>query len=703
MQPVEQSNQKVADQSIETGKQLAELQASMEESEKTVAAANSKVKVLEGAVESLQQNSAEDLGAKGPALSSQTTVQQTVVNQATTPGESGAAGPTGLQGAPGVQGATGNHGATGSKGDRGEKGEKGDKGDAGDSSCLASCVLLQNGVNPSQMQNGSLGVSGIISSSAGLRTDSSVTIVGADSFPDTTTPGTISYRTDKKSLFMFDGGQWNRLGSGVAKIVAPQGSMYEAAADYVTTGTSDQVIIQEAIDSLHGAGVVLLAKGQYTIDAPIIVHSDVTLTGIGDTATIVKAADGSGINMIETAPGEMAYHVNLRDFTLDGNRSNTAGSGGNGIAAVLDHADISGMRIINMRQSGMRLCEASRVPNDALCYLNMIHDNEFTDISQYGIWWDYPFTDSVVSDNNIGSDVANIRGQGGTSRIVNNHLDGSPQHNIVFSEGGQSHVIVNNIIEHSARESILYTMPPWEGNDVYQNILIASNRIRGCGLSADLTYSCIKIQGNNSTAPARGFAVTGNSFEAKDVEGPKSFIDITNTDAVTITGNDFANYRESSITDVSQQGNNTRLKIVGNSGTNSDVFAVNDATGSLAARLDQSGNLAVANAQVANLLSVGALAYQTTTITAPYTVQPTDSFMAIDASVNAVHVTLPSATETPGRQLIFKASAQNQGVTITAPVGQTIDASETLTLQHASDSATLISDGSAWRIISQNQ
>lgn len=627
------------------------------------------------------------------------TLQQQAT-QATPPVQSSTPLPTINRSTP-VPGPAGPAGNAGPKGDQGDTGATGAPGTVAANCAGASCVSLQSGADPTTVESGSISVSGNILAQGAVRS-ATLGLSGATAFPSSADAGTVVYRDDLKQLFVYDGSRWQQVSSGIAKIVAPQNSSYAQSADYVTDGTDDQVEVQAAINSLPGAGVVLLADGTYTISSPIMLRSDLTLSGMG-TSTRVKAADGSSINLIESQGQDMIYHLNLMDFVLDGNAANTSGDNGNALVAALDHADIARMRFENVRKTALRICPVAKAPT-ILCYLNVIRENEFTNVGEYGIWWDYPFTDSLIKDNNIGSTIANIRGQGGTSRIVNNHLDGAPEYNILFPDGGQSHMIIGNIIEHSAKGGIVYSMPPWEGNDVYQKIHIIGNLIRGCGLEADLTKSCIQIKGVNTSTLARGFNITGNTFEAKDVERPKSYISLENTDQVTITGNEFSSNSSNVITDIERIGTNSRLRILGNTSNDADILTATGASGTEVAKLDANGNLHVTTAQVNGTLTLGgALAYNLTHVAATHTIQPNDHFIAVDASGAAVTVNLPSAADKPGRELIIKASGTNAGIMINATAGQTIDGSTSLSLANPYASVTLVSADGQWHIIASSQ
>ena len=87
-----------------------------------------------------------------------------------------------------------------------------------------------------------------------------------------------------------------------------------------------------------------------------------------------------------------------------------------------------------------------------------------------------------------------------------------------------------------------------------------------------------------------------------------------------------------------------------------------------------------------------------------YTVENDDGVVLIDASLNSVTVTLPSASENKGKRLILKALTIGSGYTITVETqsGETIDGSATYNLSSDYSFIEIVSSGSDWLIIGKN-
>lgn len=82
--------------------------------------------------------------------------------------------------------------------------------------------------------------------------------------------------------------------------------------------------IQSAIDSASsaGGGTVTLAAGTYTITAPIVLKSNVTLDGAGKDVTVLKrnASSNLGANgVLTTSTSGGIANVIVKDLTIDGN------------------------------------------------------------------------------------------------------------------------------------------------------------------------------------------------------------------------------------------------------------------------------------------------------------------------------------------------------------------------------------------------
>jgi len=125
--------------------------------------------------------------------------------------------------------------------------------------------------------------------------------------------------------------------------------------------------------------------------------------------------------------------------------------------------------------------------------LNYILDVHIDQCTGYGIFGTYRFVDSWITGCNIGSTLANISVEGGPLRILGNHLDGSPLHNIEL-RGNKRITIADGILEGSRREAIVYVMPPWLSEDSPQ-IQITGNAFSDGGKESEGVYSAIRFAG----------------------------------------------------------------------------------------------------------------------------------------------------------------------------------------------------------------
>jgi len=93
----------------------------------------------------------------------------------------------------------------------------------------------------------------------------------------------------------------------------------------VPAGASTSTI-QSAINSASsaGGGTVTLASGTYTVTAPIILKSNVTLDGAGKDVTILKRNAGSNLGangVLSTSTSGGVVNIIVKDLTIDGNSS----------------------------------------------------------------------------------------------------------------------------------------------------------------------------------------------------------------------------------------------------------------------------------------------------------------------------------------------------------------------------------------------
>ncbi len=120
---------------------------------------------------------------------------------------------------------------------------------------------------------------------------------------------------------------------GMYVLVAASDSSKKARdnADHICDGTADEVQIQDAIDSIIATGgKVELSAGTFNIAATVILHGTpdsgegVHLAGAGMGLTVLKAVASTSTDILEWTPAVDEFFLQLSDFTVNGNKGNSA-------------------------------------------------------------------------------------------------------------------------------------------------------------------------------------------------------------------------------------------------------------------------------------------------------------------------------------------------------------------------------------------
>jgi Pectate lyase superfamily protein len=157
----------------------------------------------------------------------------------------------------------------------------------------------------------------------------------------------------------------NNIEAGIAAAMGQQAS----ATDYGAVGngtTNDTAAIQAAIDAVStaGGGTVLLPPGNYSVST-LKMRSYVTLRGTSRAACKLTLRNSTNGNVIELFSARQEQ-IGLRDFTIEGNKSNQ--SAGHGVYIINDsntngafasgllnaHHFIDNLLIQNCKQDGIR-------------------------------------------------------------------------------------------------------------------------------------------------------------------------------------------------------------------------------------------------------------------------------------------------------------------------------------------------------------
>lgn len=128
---------------------------------------------------------------------------------------------------------------------------------------------------------------------------------------------------DKYGLSEIMQGEESPGGSPATIVVAPRGSGLKA--DYYTTGTNDQTVINNIINAYtaNGGATILLKRGTYTINNQIIIKSNIRLIGEGRGQTILNGV-GTNFNIINgrNLSTEPTDDFEIAHLTIDGSGVN---------------------------------------------------------------------------------------------------------------------------------------------------------------------------------------------------------------------------------------------------------------------------------------------------------------------------------------------------------------------------------------------
>ena len=130
-------------------------------------------------------------------------------------------------------------------------------------------------------------------------------------------------------------------------------------ADYICTGTNDEVEIQAAVDRLTQGGMILLSSGTFVVSDTIALDSDCTLAGLGQ-ATLLKIPNARNVLLKDVVKATGKDRVTVRDLQIDGNRANQTATenSGNGVhfyqsSGLIENVYVHSMGVTDDNSSGI--------------------------------------------------------------------------------------------------------------------------------------------------------------------------------------------------------------------------------------------------------------------------------------------------------------------------------------------------------------
>lgn len=317
--------------------------------------------------------------------------------------------------------------------------------------------------------------------------------------------------------------------------------------------TDDYAAVMAAIRQAAegGGGTVFFPAGEYALSDSIGNGADgfsgVWLLGDGERAARLRVTTN-----VAPISGRWV-ESRIENLKVDANFQ-----GSSGFDVDLDKSYVRHCWVMGWTGCGIRL----NANTEGL--LNWIDDNFIEQATGYGIYTTYRFYDSWIVNNNIGSTGPNLSIEAGPVRVLANHLDGEPQHNIEL-RGNKQLTIIGNICEGARREAIVFTMPSWLQSDDEQ-VAIVGNNITNGGKGAPNAYPAIGIYSVDADRRTKGFNITGNFIANTDDGAGWSYaVDAQYVDDIAISGNQWDN-NGYSIAPVRAEGRN--VGIAGNTSGN---------------------------------------------------------------------------------------------------------------------------------------
>ncbi|MGV0782159.1 glycosyl hydrolase family 28-related protein [Mycolicibacterium sp. XJ775] len=300
--------------------------------------------------------------------------------------------------------------------------------------------------------------------------------------------------------------------------------------------------IRQAVDA--GGGTVFFPAGVYAL-------SDSIGNGVDGFAQVRLLGDGERAARLRVTADVPPISGHWIESRIENLKIDANDQGAPGFDVDLDKSYIRHCWVMGWADYGMRL----NATTEGL--LNWIDDNFIEQSTGYGIFTTYRFYDSWIVNNNIGSTGPNLSVEAGPVRILANHLDGAPQHNIEL-RGNKQLTIIGNICEGARKEAIVFTMPSWLESDDEQ-IAIVGNNITNGGKGAPGEYPAIGIYSVDAEHRTKGFNVTGNYIANTDEGAGWSYaVDAQYVDDIAICGNQWDN-NGYSLVPVRAEGRNVGL------------------------------------------------------------------------------------------------------------------------------------------------
>ena len=297
-------------------------------------------------------------------------------------------------------------------------------------------------------------------------------------------------------------------------------------ADYVCTGTNDDIIIQKALSDLNTLGIggkIIFLEGTYVVNNTIYVYPNMIIEGQGSN-TIFKVANsvGTAINVF-TNSTTSDNNITIKNILIDGNSSNNSGGNITGIYlkqgldftienVIVKNAIINGIHSTNSTKNIINKCKVYGTSGGSGIYCWGLTQSMLISNTTYLC------SDSGISINNAS-----------TNNIIKD--------NISYSNGTRGLYVADT----SSQNNI-------NSNMCYNNSQTTDNTYANINISGSASYNSIQNNmcrmGNLTNKPKYGIAIVnttciGNLVTNNDLysSGETSSFSDNGTSTVTTSGN----------------------------------------------------------------------------------------------------------------------------------------------------------------------
>lgn len=363
-------------------------------------------------------------------------------------------------------------------------------------------------------------------------------------------------------------------------------------ADYLCTGTNDDVTINSAITAAAGAqgGIVQLCAGTFSISNSIQIKQGVWLRGAGPLATIVKIANNvsATTNAIINNTGAAIQSVVISDMLVSGNKANNTQTTRciyltNVLYSTIDNVNVqnakNGFGIwldsncgpVNIQRCTGYYCDQDNFQiNGNRCeVVNCFSSGAGSGYSGFNIGGSY----CVIANNNSAGNGYGIYVVGSNNTITGNAIDSNVTGGIYVS--GTYNEITSNVCVSNQVLGGLYVATNANNNTLTGNTCVGNVQSQGLTVSAN----SVNIIGNTVTNNgAAGIWISGASncnIIGNNVQSNGTYQNITYPN-IQIDGNSTYNNVQSNTCRVGVNANKPNYGITTSPGSNYNFICNND-------------------------------------------------------------------------------------------------------------------------------